>query len=81
MYVSSYLPEDLSAVWPAPSLAFSQDYQGGEFKLYFANCQPDSAVDFTVRVSLYNVRGACLWQCGRGDEGQAGNACLPGLSV
>lgn len=49
----------LAAVAPAP-LGALQDYQGGEFKLYFANCQPDSAVDFTVRVALYNVRGACL---------------------
>lgn len=35
-----------------------QRYQGGEFSLYFANCEPDSAIDFDVEVALYNVRGA-----------------------
>jgi hypothetical protein len=33
---------------------------GGEFSLFFANCEPDSAVDFHVDVALFNVRGACL---------------------
>lgn len=36
-----------------------QDYMGGEFSLFFANCEPDSAIDFDVEVSLYNVRGEC----------------------
>ncbi|KAL4860143.1 hypothetical protein ACK3TF_000346 [Chlorella vulgaris] len=34
-----------------------QDFHGGEFSLFFANCEPDSAIDFTLGVSLYNVRG------------------------
>ena len=38
---------------------YLQDYVGGEFSLFFANCEPDSAVDFKVDVALYNVRGAC----------------------
>ena len=33
-----------------------QDYEGGEFSLFFANCEPDSAVDFDAHIALYNVR-------------------------
>ncbi|PSC67979.1 G -coupled seven transmembrane receptor [Micractinium conductrix] len=33
------------------------DYTGGEFSLFFANCEQDSAIDFNIEVSLYNVRG------------------------
>ena len=29
------------------------DYQGGEFSLYFANCEPSSAVSFDLQVSKY----------------------------
>ena len=36
---------------------YLQRYQGGEFSLFFANCEPDSAIDFDVEVSLFNVRG------------------------
>lgn len=36
-----------------------QNYQGGEFSLFFANCEPYSAIDFDVEVALFNVRGEC----------------------
>ena len=32
------------------------EYQGGEFQLFFANCQPLSAVSFELRTELYNVK-------------------------
>lgn len=35
-----------------------QDYAGGEFSLFFANCEPNSAVDFNVIIALYNVRNS-----------------------
>lgn len=34
-----------------------QDYDGGEFSLFFANCEPDSAVDFKANIALYNMKG------------------------
>jgi G protein-coupled receptor 107 len=34
-----------------------EDYEGGEFILYFANCNPYTAVDFDVELALYNVKG------------------------
>ncbi|GAB4816676.1 hypothetical protein N2152v2_003722 [Parachlorella kessleri] len=34
-----------------------QDYAGGEFSLFFANCEPNSAVDYDVSIALYNVKG------------------------
>eukprot|EP00887_Chlorella_sp_A99_P000658 scaffold5.g658.t1 len=33
------------------------DYDGGEFSLFFANCEPDSAVDFKANIALYNMKG------------------------
>jgi hypothetical protein len=33
-----------------------EDYQGGNFVLYFANCQPEIAVDFDVHIEMYNVK-------------------------
>ena len=35
-----------------------QDYAGGEFSLFFANCAKATVVSFDIRVALYNVRGA-----------------------
>jgi hypothetical protein len=35
-----------------------EDYQGGEFVMYFANCEADTAVDFKIRLALYNQKGA-----------------------
>lgn len=32
------------------------EYQGGEFQLFFANCEPLSAVSFELRTELYNVK-------------------------
>lgn len=32
------------------------EYQGGEFQLFFANCQTLSAVSFELRTELYNVK-------------------------
>lgn len=43
-----------------PSLC-AQNYQGGEFSLFFANCEPYSAIDFDVEAALFNVRGE--WRC------------------
>jgi len=37
-----------------------EDYAGGEFILYFANCEPDTAVDFDITLALYNKKGAKL---------------------
>lgn len=34
-----------------------EDFKGGEFVLYFANCDAYTAVDFDVRLALYNVKG------------------------
>lgn len=34
-----------------------EDYQGGEFILYFANCEANTAVDFDIVLSLYNQKG------------------------
>lgn len=39
------------------SCSLLQDYQGGEFSLFFANCEPNSAVDFNMEIALYNVKG------------------------
>lgn len=52
---------------PAPTLHYPthtpthprpQQYAGGEFLLFFANCEPPSAVDFNVKIALYNVKGS-----------------------
>ena len=32
------------------------EYQGGEFSIFFANCEPLSAVSFELRTELYNVK-------------------------
>lgn len=32
------------------------DYAGGEFSLFFVNCEPHSAVDFDARVALFNAK-------------------------
>jgi hypothetical protein len=32
------------------------DYEGGEFSLFFANCESQSAVSMDMTVSLYNVK-------------------------
>ena len=37
-----------------------EDYDGGEFILYFANCEADTAVDFDIRLALYNQKGGKL---------------------
>jgi hypothetical protein len=34
-----------------------KDYAGGEFSLFYANCQKLAVVSFDIRVALYNVRG------------------------
>ncbi len=34
-----------------------KDYRGGEFSLFYANCQKLAVVSFDIRVALYNVRG------------------------
>jgi hypothetical protein len=34
-----------------------EDYEGGEFMLYFANCEANTAVDFDITLSLYNQKG------------------------
>ncbi|KAK9909735.1 hypothetical protein WJX75_006715 [Coccomyxa subellipsoidea] len=34
-----------------------KDYHGGEFSLFYANCQKLAVVSFDIRVALYNVRG------------------------
>lgn len=31
-----------------------ENFSGGEFILYFANCEPQTAVDFELRLALYN---------------------------
>ncbi|KAK9816823.1 hypothetical protein WJX72_005424 [[Myrmecia] bisecta] len=36
------------------------DYQGGEFSLFFVNCQAPTVVSFDIRVSLYNVRNGVM---------------------
>lgn len=41
------------AILPPP-----QDYEGGEFSLFFANCEPNSEVYFDAKVALYNVKGS-----------------------
>ena len=33
-----------------------EDYQGGEFILYFANCEANTAVDFDIVLSLFNEK-------------------------
>lgn len=33
-----------------------EDYTGGEFLLYFANCEADTAVDFDITLALYNLK-------------------------
>lgn len=35
-----------------------KDYAGGEFSLFYANCQKLAVVSFDIRVALYNVRGS-----------------------
>ena len=35
-----------------------EEFTGGEFLLYFANCEPDTAVDFDITLALYNQKGA-----------------------
>jgi len=35
-----------------------ESYAGGEFLLYFANCEAVTAVDFDITLSLYNQKGA-----------------------
>lgn len=37
-----------------------EDYLGGEFMLYFVNCEPNSAVDFDIRLALFNAKGSKL---------------------
>ena len=32
------------------------EYQGGEFSIFFANCEPLSAVSMDLRTELYNVK-------------------------
>lgn len=32
------------------------DYQANEFQIFFANCAPVSAVSFSLRTELYNVK-------------------------
>lgn len=34
-----------------------ENFSGGEFILYFANCEPQTAVDFELRLALYNRKG------------------------
>lgn len=34
-----------------------EDYEGGEFILYFANCEANTAVDFDIVLSLFNQKG------------------------
>lgn len=34
-----------------------EEYQGGEFLLYFANCEANTAVDFDITLALYNDKG------------------------
>jgi hypothetical protein len=58
-----------------PPLPPLQDFQGGEFSLFFANCEPDSAIDFTLGVSLYNVRGERL------QAAPPSSPCMPKGSV
>ena len=45
---------------PANHFLLSQDliaeYQGGEFSIFFANCEQQSAVSFDLRTELYNVK-------------------------
>lgn len=48
-----------------------ENYQGGEFSLFFANCEPYSAIDFDVEAALFNVRGQ------RVDFLAVGNDMLP----
>lgn len=36
------------------------NYSGGEFMLYFANCEPQTAVDFEVKLALYNLKGDAM---------------------
>jgi len=33
-----------------------EDFTGGEFLLYFANCEADTAVDFDITLALYNLK-------------------------
>lgn len=49
-----------------------EDYRGGEFVLYFANCQHDIAVDFDVDIEFYNVKSN-----GRVDYLPIGDDILP----
>ena len=45
---------------PAPHQARGcgapQDYAGGEYSLFYANCAKATVVSFDIRVALYNVR-------------------------
>ncbi|KAK9830954.1 hypothetical protein WJX81_002346 [Elliptochloris bilobata] len=49
-----------------------RDYAGGEYSLFFADCQPSAVVSFDVRASLYNVRAN-----GRKDYLAVGEDMLP----
>lgn len=46
---------------------------GGEFLLLFANCEPDSAVDFHLRLALFNQKGS------RSDYLPVGQDALPAI--
>lgn len=35
-----------------------EDYQGGEFVMFFANCEANTAVDFKITLALFNQKGA-----------------------
>lgn len=37
--------------------AMIEQYSGGEFILYFANCEANTAVDFDITLSLFNQKG------------------------
>ena len=60
-----------SALSEIPALG---DFQGGEFALFFENCEPSGMVTFDIRVALYNVGSS-----GNKDYLAVGEDLLPSL--